>query len=647
MADRHASFRDIIRPLPRPTKRLRILGKLALSAALALLVCLALRALAGFPTMRDAERRAYDELVNRGGYPPAPPYILIVDFDDRTVRQYGYPIPRTALADVIHKVEAGQPQVIGLDFVVSEPRTPAEDQALARAMSNANDLVLATVMPSRTTPAAEPLPEFCPGGSCGISNVGFVNFDLDPDGFVRRMYLTPDADYNRLPFAVVVADRYSGRVLRPGKIGAYRELQSASDPADTIRIPLDDTGHKTALIGSWGSLPPEQVISAADILAPNFSAGDRFRGKLVLMGQRSSAAKDWFLTPPFRARRPAYWDTGVDAHVAAIASLLAGRGIWIFSPRWNWAVCFAAIFLALSCILLLRPLYSVPLGIACAAATYGVAQYLLAHSQLWMKFAFIEAGLAIAIPLGFVVRFVEARLITARVERERAHLMGLFSRYVSPEVANEVWRRRGELVLAGEERVATVVFTDIRDFTRTTAGRPSNEVLAWLNEYFTAMARIVDEEHGFLNKFIGDGMMMVFGVPFTRGPEEDACAAIRAAQKMLVAVGELNRANAGDSKRPPIRIGIGIHTGLLTVGNVGSAERLEYSVIGETVNLASRLESLTKELKAEMVLSPGTYAYIKDRFSTAPLGKAAVRGFEGEMMFYTVQPAAAAGPARI
>jgi adenylate cyclase len=103
---------------------------------------------------------------------------------------------------------------------------------------------------------------------------------------------------------------------------------------------------------------------------------------------------------------------------------------------------------------------------------------------------------------------------------------------VSPEVADEIWRRRGEIVLAGQEKIATVVFSDIRSFTKITAGKSSAEVLQWLNDYFTAMAAIVHEEGGFLNKFIGDGLMAVFGVPVSHGEKEDACRAVRAAVRM-------------------------------------------------------------------------------------------------------------------
>lgn len=151
--------------------------------------------------------------------------------------------------------------------------------------------------------------------------------------------------------------------------------------------------------------------------------------------------------------------------------------------------------------------------------------------------------------------------------------MGIFERYVSPEVAAEIWNRRGEIVLAGQEKTATVLFSDIRNFTALTAGKPSAEVLAWVNEYFTAMSEVIKANSGFLNKFIGDGMLVVFGVPLSEGIGKDACRAARTALEMLEQVEKLNAHQSPD--RPRFAIGIGLHTGPLTAGNVGARDRLD------------------------------------------------------------------------
>jgi adenylate cyclase len=151
------------------------------------------------------------------------------------------------------------------------------------------------------------------------------------------------------------------------------------------------------------------------------------------------------------------------------------------------------------------------------------------------------------------------------------------------------------------------------------------------------MGDVIKKNRGFLNKYIGDGIMVVFGAPLSEGAREDACRAVRCAVEMLERVDEWNAKKAPAD--PMLKIGIGIHSGPVTAGNVGSPDRLEYSVIGETVNLASRLESLTKEFHVPVVLSPATWEYIRDQFSTVSLGDAQVRGFTTAIPLYSVKTA--------
>jgi adenylate cyclase len=181
------------------------------------------------------------------------------------------------------------------------------------------------------------------------------------------------------------------------------------------------------------------------------------------------------------------------------------------------------------------------------------------------------------------------------------------------------------------------MFTDIRNFTQLTAGKSSPAVLTWLNRYLTAMDGVIREEGGFLNKFIGDGLMVLFGVPLSEGLEDDAWRAVRCGLRMLERVEQMNKENALDPAYLPIRIGVGIHTGVLTCGSVGSQSRLEYSVIGETVNLASRLESVTKDLEVPLVMSATTYAAVRERAPNArDLGLTNIKGFANAIQVYTV-----------
>jgi adenylate cyclase len=251
------------------------------------------------------------------------------------------------------------------------------------------------------------------------------------------------------------------------------------------------------------------------------------------------------------------------------------------------------------------------------------------------------------LPLSFTYQFVQERFGRSLAEAERKQMMQVFGRYVSSEVAQQIWARRSEIVMAGEERVATVLFSDIRSFTALSAGKPSKHVLKWLNRYFAAMDEVISQEGGFLNKFIGDGLMVLFGVPLSRGAEDDASAAVRCALAMLERVEQLNADPQPDAGWPPVKIGVGIHSGPVTCGNVGSAHRLEYSVIGETVNLASRLESMTKELGTPIVISADTEEAIRGcGYRLRNLGAHKVRGLEEPISLYAVEPCPPDEPAR-
>lgn len=596
------------------------------SAIAAVVVCLAAAGVKSSGLLDQIELQGFDLLVSSQALPPPCAAIIIVDFDDASVNALNaFPIPRQLLANVIEKVSAGAPALIGLDVLLDKKREPVDDQKLASAIGDAGNVILAENFGTDAIPAAEPLEEF----HQRALDVAFVNLPIDKDGFIRRMYL-----FMRMPgfaglsFPALLASNYLQRPLERGLPGNYRIGQSE------IFTYRDDPS--TALVGFWPT-SPARVVPVQDLLARDFDPGI-FQGRIVLVGQSSSAAKDLYATPVFRFRRPREGRemlSGTEIHAAAIAALLAGKTIHVLGRLPFWILTFAAVWLLVGIVISVRPLYGVLAVIGGILGSYLLALFLLSGHQWWMRFVTTEAGIVFTLPAGLGYRYVEERRLKSFVEAERRELMSLFERYVSPEVAAEIWDRRHEIVLAGEEKTATVLFSDIRNFTAITAGKPSAEVLAWLNDYFNAMSEVIKKNGGFLNKFIGDGMLVVFGVPLSEGPEKDACRGVRAALEMIERVEALNAEPTPG--RPPLRIGIGLHTGPLTAGNVGARDRLEYSVIGETVNLASRLEALTKDFGRSPVMSPQTQELVRNNFETEPLGEAKVRGFPESIRVYTVR----------
>lgn len=224
--------------------------------------------------------------------------------------------------------------------------------------------------------------------------------------------------------------------------------------------------------------------------------------------------------------------------------------------------------------------------------------------------------------------------------KQRDFLRETFGRYVTRQVAEEILA--GRVALGGERRTATVLFSDIRGFTRMSEQMAPEEVVAFLNGYLDMMVSCVFEHGGVLDKFIGDAVMAVFGAPVSKGsPDDDARAAVACALEMSRRLDQMNveRVARGEA---PIEIGIGVNSGELVAGNIGSPLRMEYTVIGDTVNLSSRLEGLTKELGRRILVSESTAALVGDAFSLEPLDRVPVRGREQSVRVYSLAPLPAA-----
>jgi adenylate cyclase len=570
--------------------------------------------------------QGYDLLVARQRKAPPSSRIFNVDFDEETVRLYkAFPIPRLLLAEVINKIASAKPAVIGVDIILDLHRLKDDDIQLAKVIDDAGNVILISEYGFDIHPGNEPLDDFrkvAAGVACG-------DLPTDEDGSVRRMFLkVTTAKYKCLSLPVALADYFSDQHLRPGGPGF---LLFGSQ-----HIPLATTNPDSAWIHFHPS-PPTTVIPVKMLLSDDFDPRI-FQGKIVLVGQSSEMGKDLFASPFSRSGATVAGRTtlsGTEIHAAATETLLSGNALRSIQPIPRVALGLILAFIVVVLAFRNRWYIAVASCVVLAACVFLIASLLFSGAHLWLPFVSTEASLLIALPAGLGYRSIEERRLKNRMEAERGQLMGLFERYVSADVAAEIWKNKDAIVLAGEERVATILFSDIRSFTAMTCGVPSQQVLAWLNRYLTEMDAVIKQNRGFLNKFIGDGIMVVFGAPLSEGPGEDACRAVRCALEMLVSIDKWNATKpAGE---PSLKIGIGIHTGQVTAGNVGSPNRLEYSVIGDTVNLASRLEALTKDKGVPIVLSPATFEYIQAQFSAVSLGETPVRGFKEPIPLYTVK----------
>jgi adenylate cyclase len=215
--------------------------------------------------------------------------------------------------------------------------------------------------------------------------------------------------------------------------------------------------------------------------------------------------------------------------------------------------------------------------------------------------------------------------------RERENLKGAFGKFVNKEVAKMVMR--GDLALGGESKTATVFFSDIRSFTSMSEKMTPLEVVGFLNEYMTLMVEIVHRYGGVVDKFIGDAIMAIWGAPVTK--PNDAENAVLAALEMRAALHTFNQGR-GSRAKPIIRIGMGLNTGEVLAGQIGSLDRLEYTVIGDAVNLASRMEGLNKTFGTDILITQNTYELLKKKFVCHPLHKVQVKGKADAQRVYAV-----------
>jgi len=351
----------------------------------------------------------------------------------------------------------------------------------------------------------------------------------------------------------------------------------------------------------------EQVLAGA---TPDLDPGI-FRDKVVFVGVTAAGLSDVFQTP--------FGDTGrmpgIQVHASVADSVLSGR---FLRPAGTPARVAAVITVALA-VGLAGAMLSVPWAVVAAAAVtlafLGASLALFAHG-FWLNL--VEPVMAIGLALFGGVSyqyFVEGR--------EKRQVKALFGRYVSPDVYGRLLEDPALARLGGSRREMTVLFSDIRGFTTASERAEPEALVAQLNEHFSRMVQVLFSHRGTVDKFVGDQVMALFGAPLDDPDHADH--AVAAALDMAAALDGLNRhwAAAG---RPPLDIGIGINSGEMIAGNVGSDRIMSYTVIGDAVNLGARIESLNKEYGTRIIISEATRTRLKGRYDLRPLGEVVVKG---------------------
>lgn len=585
--------------------------------------------------LRQIEAGSLDWRFNVRGERPRHGDVTLVLIDESTLARFGqWPWKDRGIhARVIDQLKSAGASVIVFDVIFSENADSAADAKLADAVARAGNVVLAGFSPgaggtrdgipsiSSLVEPIEPLAR--------AADVGLAMAAPDPDGSLRHaLLLAVNAETGKpIPqLALAAVLRRQGMSVSELSVNPGRSLRIG----DLAGVPLNSQGQ--ALVNFAGGTRLFDVAHGGAVPYVNVHDGvlapGSLSGKIALVGFGAHGLIDVHPNP-FSEDFP-----GPAFNAQVIENILHGEFLSTASTATDLLLLVLVGLLITHISATLRPLSAAGVTAVILAGYVGVA--------LW---AFIGGGVVLAIvgPVlsgGLAYAVVTVRRLTSE-ERSRAHLRRHFASYAPPEVVEQLDSGVVAERMEGIEDEITVLFSDIRGFTHIGSQMEPRRLVAMLNRYFTAMTEVVFDFGGTVDKFIGDGLLVLFNALVKQ--DDHAKLAVFTALEMQKRVKRLNEEWA-DEGFPRIRIGVGIHTGSAVVGNVGPRMRMDYTAIGATVSLASRVEGLTKDFGTEIIITRDTLEQLGGLVEVKPLGPTEIRGIDEPVeVFGVLGPAGAEG----
>ena len=641
------------------------------------LLCLAL--LVGLAALRIADPAPVEELRDRtfDAFQLLKPRlktvtpVTIVDIDEKSLAKLGqWPWPRTTLADLIINLTNLGAAAIAFDVVFSEPdrlnpaaaagtmryldevtraklrELPSNDQIFADAIRRSRvvlgetGLAAARSAIDKDLPVtgfatlgvdAEPFLFKFPGLLRNIpileqaaAGRGLFTIKVERDGIIRRVPMILQAQGTMMPSLSLeilrVITSTPTLLIRSDKAGirsvAVRGLQIPTDRNAQIWV-------------HFAPQDPSIYVSALDVLGGNVPL-DKIKGKLVLIGTSAVALND-IKTTPVSSAMP-----GVEVHAQVLESVLTGDQL----VRPNYMVVvelLTAIVLGLLVIVLLPnlgPVMLVIVGALFASLLAGTSWYSYTEHKLLVDFTYpLLSTTAIYLTLIFS-SFVKE-------QAQRRQIRSAFSQYLSPALVEQLAQSPEKLVLGGEEREMTIMFSDVRGFTSISESYKHDPkgLTALMNRFLTPLTNAILARKGTIDKYMGDAIMAFWNAPLDDPQHEiNAC---EAAVDMLERIDELNQQRELEAKQGghvyiPLNVGVGLNTGSCVVGNMGSDLRFDYSVLGDSVNLASRLEGQSKEYGFPIIVGSKTALAVKEKFAILELDFIMVKGKKEPEVIYAI-----------
>ncbi len=515
--------------------------------------------------MRDTDLDTVDARFTIRGTEDPPDDVVVVQIDDKTFQDLGlqWPFPRSTHAKLLDRLSRDDPAAIAFDVQFTEASgskaagplgfaSSPEDIALIRAVDRAGRIVLSTteVGPHGETAVL--------GGDIVLKQIGAragnTNLPPDPGGVLRRILYSIDG---LVSFPVATVETATGSTVDPGEFDPDGSLIDYQGPPGTI-----------------------DTVSYSDVLQGRTDPGF-FKDKIVVIGASAPSLQDVHATSTTGDELM----SGPEIQANAIITVRDGLPLAVSGEGLDILLIVLMAVAAPLASLRVSPIRS--LLVVALGLLYVVIAQLAFNSGLVLPVVYPLVTLAVSVVATLAVHYV----LTA-FERERVRTV--FARFVPEGVVGEVLARTDDdLRLGGERRECTIMFSDVRGFTTFSESRPPGEVMEILNRYLQEMSDAILSHGGAITAFSGDGIMAVFGAPIEQPDHADR--ALAAARSMLTEkLPAFNRWLQEEKGVDGFRMGIGIHSGPVMVGNVGSDQRLEYTAIGDTTNTASRLEGMTK-----------------------------------------------------
>lgn len=513
--------------------------------------------------------------------------IIIVAIDDKSLQELGrWPWGREKFVELLPLIENAS--IVGIDIGFFEEYDKKVDESLAEVIRKNGNVVLqveySNFVEKEKEPFAKDVLRPIPVLFNSTDNFGYINVLTDKDGVTRSILLDINSQEKYRSFSEEIYLKYLGRELR----------------YENQRLWINFVGGPNTF----------EYVSFVDIVNEDVNL-DKFEEKIVLIGATSPGLQDTFIVPTSRGEKM----PGVEIHANAIQTMITQNFI---KHQQTFSVIFVIFLISIIVSITLyyfRLIYSTLISIS------------LIILYIALVFTLFNKGIILNIVYPVLTIFLVYGAIVASYyvieEKNKRWVIDAFGKYISKDLLDEIVNHKRELKLGGGKRTITVFFSDIRGFTSISESLSPEDLVHLLNEYLTEMTDIILAHKGTVDKFIGDAVMAFWNAPLLE--KDHAKLACKSAIAQVKRLKELQK-EWKKQKREIFEIGCGIHTGEAVIGNMGSEDRFDYTAMGDTINLGSRIEGLTKQYGVSIIISESTYEMVKNDFNCRLLDVVNVKG---------------------